>query len=41
MNAEEFTRYLNELNDELHLMDIKGEVSLYDGAVMCPAFRIG
>ena len=35
MTAEEITKYLTELNDELRLMDIKGEVSLYDGAVMC------
>ncbi len=35
MTAEEITKYLNELNDELRLMDIKGEVSLYGGAVMC------
>lgn len=26
---------LTELNDELRLMDIKGEVSLFGGAVMC------
>lgn len=35
MTAEEITRYLTELNDELRLMDVKGEVSLYGGAVMC------
>src|SRR5687768_13025696 len=35
MTAEEITRYLTELNDELRLMKIKGEVSLYGGAVMC------
>ena len=35
MTAEEITKYLTELNDELRLMDIKGEVSLYGGAVMC------
>ena len=39
MTAEEITRYLTELNDELRLMDIKGEVSLYGGAVMCLAFK--
>jgi len=39
MTAEEITQYLTELNDELRLMDIKGEVSLYGGAVMCLAFR--
>jgi len=35
MTAEDITQYLTELNDELRLMDIKGEVSLYGGAVMC------
>ncbi|MFZ1700200.1 MAG: hypothetical protein WBO10_10095 [Pyrinomonadaceae bacterium] len=39
MTAEEITNYLTELNDELRLMDIKGEVSLYGGAVMCLAFK--
>ena len=39
MTAEEITKYLTELNDELRLMDIKGEISLYGGAVMCLAFK--
>ena len=39
MTAEEITKYLTELNDELRLMDIKGEVSLYGGAVMVLAFK--
>src|SRR4051812_28003384 len=39
MTAEEITKYLTELNDELRLMEIKGEVSLYVGAVMCLAFK--
>ena len=39
MTADEITQYLSELNDELHLMDIRGEVSLYGGAVMCLAFK--
>lgn len=39
MTAEEITQYLTELNDELRLMDIKGEVSLYGGAVMVLAFN--
>jgi len=39
MTAEEITKYLTELNDELRLMNIKGEVSLYGGAVMCLAFK--
>ena len=38
MTAEEITKYLGELNDELRLMDIKGEVSLFGGAVMCLAY---
>jgi hypothetical protein len=39
MTSEEITQYLTELNDELRLMDIKGEVSLYGGAVMVLAFK--
>lgn len=39
MTAEEITQCLTELNDELRLVDIKGEVSLYGGAVMCLAFK--
>ncbi len=39
MTAEEITQYLTELNEELRLMDIKGEVSLFGGAVMCLAFK--
>ena len=39
MTSDEITQYLTELNDELCLMDIKGEVSLYGGAVMCLAFK--
>jgi len=35
MTAEEITQYLTELNDELRLMDIKGEVSLFGGAGRC------
>ena len=35
MTAEEIKRYLAELNDELELKSIKGEVSLFGGAVMC------
>jgi len=35
MTAEEITQYLTELNEELRAMDIKGEVSLFGGAVMC------
>src|SRR5688572_25022122 len=39
MTAEEITQYLHELNDELRLLNIKGEVSLFGGAVMCLAFK--
>ena len=39
MTAQEITQYLTELNDELRLMDIKGEVSLYGGAVMCLVYN--
>ncbi len=39
MTAEEITQYLTELNDELRLVNIKGEVSLYGGAVMVLAFN--
>ena len=39
MTAEEITKYLGELNDELRLMDIKGEVSPYGGAVMFLVFE--
>jgi len=35
MTSDEITKYLNELNDELRRRDIKGEVSLFGGAVMC------
>ena len=31
----EIVAYLEELNDELRLMDVVGEVCLYGGAVMC------
>lgn len=39
MTAEEITQYLEELNEELRLKDVKGEVSLFGGAVMCLAFK--
>ncbi len=35
MTAEEITKYLTELNDELRLASIKGEITIYGGAVMC------
>ncbi len=39
MTADEIKQYLTELNDELRLMDIKGEVSLFGGAVMCLVYN--
>lgn len=39
MTAEEITQYLTELNDELRRIEVKGEVSLFGGAVMCLAFK--
>lgn len=38
MNAEEIKQYLSELSDELRAMDVKGEICLYGGAVMCLVF---
>jgi hypothetical protein len=35
MTAEEIRHYLNELDEELRRSDIKGEISIYGGAVMC------
>ena len=35
MTSEEITKYLSELNDELGLANIKGEITIYGGAVMC------
>jgi len=40
MTSEEITQYLTELNEELRLMDIKGEVSLFGGVVMCLVFDV-
>lgn len=34
MTGEEITKYLDQLNDELSLANIKGEISIH-GAVMC------
>lgn len=39
MKADEIKSYLKELNDELCAMNIKGEVCLYGGAVMCLAYN--
>ncbi len=39
MTAEEIKRYLSELNDELCALDVKGELCLYGGAVMCLVYK--
>lgn len=39
MTANEIEQYLSELNDELALKDIKGELSLFGGSVMVLAFK--
>lgn len=39
MTADEIKQYLEELNDELESLGIKGEICLYGGAVMCVAFN--
>ena len=39
MTAEEIRQYLAELNDELCALDVKGEVCLYGGAVMCLVYQ--
>lgn len=39
MTAEEIKQYLSELSDELSAQDVKGEICLYGGAVMCLAFK--
>ncbi len=39
MTVEEIKQYLSELNDELSAINVKGEVCLYGGSVMCIAFN--
>jgi hypothetical protein len=39
VTADEIKQYLGELNDELRAIDVKGEICLYGGAVMCLAFN--
>ncbi|MBA3323521.1 MAG: hypothetical protein H0T45_19040 [Pyrinomonadaceae bacterium] len=39
MTTVEIEKYLRELNDELRATGVKGEISLYGGAVMCLAFN--
>lgn len=35
MDTAEIKQYLEELNDELRAIEVKGEICLYGGAVMC------
>lgn len=39
MEAGEIKQYLSELNDELRASEVKGEICLYGGAVMCLAYN--
>lgn len=39
MNADEIKFYFEELNAEMKAMDMKGEVCLYGGAVMCLVYN--
>ena len=39
MTSEEIEKYLREINDELALQEVKGEICLYGGAVMCLAYK--
>jgi len=39
VNTAEIKQYLEELNDELRAINVKGEICLYGGAVMCVAFN--
>ena len=39
MTADEIKKYLEELNEELRAINVKGEVCLYGGAVMCLAYN--
>lgn len=39
MTAEEIEQYLREVDAELALQNVKGEICLYGGAVMCLVFK--
>lgn len=39
MTAEEIEQYLREVNDELALQNVQGEICLYGGAVMCLVYK--
>lgn len=40
MTVEEIEQYLREVNDEFLLQNVKGEICLYRGAVMCLVFKV-
>lgn len=39
METGEIRQYLTELNDELRAINVKGEICMYGGAVMCLAYN--
>ncbi len=39
MDTDQIKQYLAELNDELRAQDVKGEICLYGGAVMCIVYQ--
>lgn len=39
METGEIKQYLTELNDDLRAIDVKGEICMYGGAVMCLAYN--
>lgn len=39
MTADEIEKYLSEINDELAVKDVIGEICIYGGAAMCLAFK--
>lgn len=39
MTSDEIRQYFEELNEELQKIDVKGEICMYGGAVMCIAFN--
>ena len=39
MTAENIEKYLREINDELALQNVTGEICLYGGAVMCLVYK--
>jgi hypothetical protein len=39
MESAEIRQYFDELNDELRAQDVKGEICMYGGAVMCLVYQ--